>query len=146
MTVGSLFIPARANVQYEAGLVISLLYSPTEAIEHDGRARGLAQTSPDPITRWRRQLATPKGKRSRKKSPRQLTYFREVKGKIVDNVEIDPDVNAITILFQDKTALSFDLEPRLTVFPELSDWKTGNWRGIKRWQAIHSKISMMSWP
>jgi hypothetical protein len=38
-------------------------------------------------------------------------------------------VNAITILFQDKIALSFDLEPRRTVFPELSDWKTGNWRG-----------------
>jgi copper chaperone CopZ len=92
------------------------------------------------------KLAALKGKRSRTKSPRQLTYFREVKGKIVENVEIDPDLNAITILFQDKTALSFDLEPRLTVFPELSDWKTGNWRGIKRWRAIHSKISMVSWP
>jgi copper chaperone CopZ len=95
---------------------------------------------------WRRQLAAIKGKRSSKKSARQFTYFREVKGKIVENVEIDPDLNAITVLFQDKTALSFDLEPRLTVFPELSDWKTGNWRGIKRWRAIHSKISMVSWP
>jgi hypothetical protein len=95
---------------------------------------------------WRRQLAALKGKRSRKKSPRELTYFHEVKGKIVERVEIDPDLNAITILFQDKTALSFDLEPRLTVFPELSDWKTGDWRGIKRWRAIHSKISMVSWP
>jgi hypothetical protein len=91
-------------------------------------------------------LAALKGKRARKKSPRQLTYFREVKGKIVEHVEIDPDLNAITILFQDKTTLSFDLEPRLTVFPELSDWKTGNWRGIKRWRAMHSKISMVSWP
>jgi hypothetical protein len=25
-------------------------------------------------------------------------YFREVKGKIVERVEIDPDLNAITIL------------------------------------------------
>jgi hypothetical protein len=91
-------------------------------------------------------LAAPKAKRSRKKRSRNFMYFREVKGKIVERVEIDPDLNAITILFQDKTALSFDLEPRLTVFPELSDWKTGNWRGIKRWQAIHSKISMVSWP
>jgi hypothetical protein len=48
-------------------------------------------------------------------------------------------VQAITILFQNKTALSFDLDPVLTVFPELSDWKTGNWKGIKRWRAIHSK-------
>jgi hypothetical protein len=91
-------------------------------------------------------LAAPKANRSRKKRSRNFMYFREVKGKIVERVEIDPDLNAITILFQDKTALSFDLEPRLTVFPELADWKTGNWRGIKRWQAIHSKISMVSWP
>jgi hypothetical protein len=91
-------------------------------------------------------LAAPKDKHSRKKRSRHFTYFPQVKGKIVESVEIDADVNAITILFQDKTALSFDLDPRLTVFPELSDWKTGNWRGIKRWRAIHSKISMVSWP
>jgi hypothetical protein len=91
-------------------------------------------------------LAAPKTKHSGKKSSRHFVYFREVKGKIVERIEIDPDLNAITILFQDKTALSFDLEPRLTVFPELSDWKTGNWRGIKRWRAMHSKISMVSWP
>ena len=90
-------------------------------------------------------MAALKGKRSRNKSTRQLTYFREVKGKIVERVEIDPDLNAIIILFQDKTALSFNLEPRLTVFPELSDWKTGNWRGIKRWRAMHSKMSLVSW-
>jgi hypothetical protein len=71
------------------------------------------------------KLTAIKGKGSWKKSRRQVTYFREVKGKLVERVEIDPDLNAITILFQDKTALSFDLEPRLTVFPELSDWKTG---------------------
>jgi hypothetical protein len=98
-------------------------------------------------------LAAPKNKRSRKKDKRSrekrsrhFTYFPQVKGKTVESVEIDADLNAITILFQDKTALSFDLDPRLTVFPELSDWKTGNWRGIKRWQALHSKISMVSWP
>jgi len=91
-------------------------------------------------------LAALKGRQFRKKRARQFTYFPQVKGKIVESVEIDPDVNAITILFQDKTALSFELEPRLTVFPELSDRKTGNWRGIKRWRAVHSKSSMVSWP
>jgi hypothetical protein len=90
---------------------------------------------------WRRQLAALKGKGPHKKPTRQFTYFPQVKGKIVESVEIDADVNAITILFQDKTALSFKLEPGLTVFPELSDWKTGNWRGIKRWRARHSKSS-----
>lgn len=74
-------------------------------------------------------MAALKGTHSRKKRSRHFTYFPQVKGKIVESVEIDADLNAITILFQDKTALSFDLEPRLTVFPELSDWKTGNWLG-----------------
>jgi len=81
-------------------------------------------------------------------SPKRRTsslHFPEVKGKIVESVEIDAAVQAITILFQDKTALSFDLEPSLTVFPELSDFKTGNWRGVKRWPAVHSKLSIVSW-
>ena len=91
-------------------------------------------------------MAAVKGTKSRRKRSKQFIYLSEVKGKIVERVEIDPALSAITILFQDKTALSFDLEPRLTVFPELSDWKTGNWRGIKRWKAIHSKSSMLSWP
>jgi hypothetical protein len=116
-----------------------------EAIEHDRRRLVCSTNALTQSPAGGDKLAALKGKRSRKKSPRQLTYFREVKGKIVERVEIDPDLNAIIILFQDKTALSFALEPRLTVFPELSDWKTGNWRGIKRWRALHSKTSMLSW-
>jgi hypothetical protein len=86
-------------------------------------------------------LTAPKVRESRNKRTRQFTYFPQAKGKIVESVEIDADVNAITILFQDKTALSFKLEPGLTIFPDLSDWKTGNWRGIKRWRALRSKSS-----
>ena len=84
----------------------------------------------------------------RKRTPKQRSRFlrfSEVKGKIVEAVEVDPDLTAIVVLFQDKTALSFDLDPCLTVFPELSDWKTGNWRGIKRWRPLHTKLSMLSW-
>ena len=83
---------------------------------------------------------------SRKRRSREFLRFPEVKGKTVEQVEIDPDVNAITILFQDKTVLSFNLDPLLVVFSELSDWKTGNWRGIKRWRPLQSRTSMMSWP
>ncbi len=90
-------------------------------------------------------MAAPKGTHSRKRRSRRFLRFPQVKGKIVESVDVDPDVQAITILFQDKTALSFDLDPRLIVFPELSDWKTGNWRGIKRWRPLHSKLSMVSW-
>jgi hypothetical protein len=120
-----------------------LLSIAQRSYRHDRRATATALRKP--TFTGGDKLAALKGKRSRKKNTRQLTYFREVKGKIVERVEIDPDLNAIIILFQDKTALSFNLEPRLTVFPELSDWKTGNWRGIKRWRAMHSKISMLSW-
>lgn len=91
-------------------------------------------------------MANPKGTHSRKKHTRQLIHFPQVKGKVVESVEIDPDVETITIMFQDKTALSFDVEPRLVVFPELANFKTGNWQGIKRWRALHSKSSMVSWP
>jgi hypothetical protein len=118
--------------------------SPNEAIDTTGVQRQKRPTKTH--LHWRRPLAALKGTHSRKKRSRHFTYFPQVKGKIVESVEIDADLNAITILFQDKTALSFDLEPRLTVFPELSDWKNGDWRGIKRWRAIHSKTSMVSWP
>ena len=90
-------------------------------------------------------MATSKGTHPRKKRTRRFLQFPQVKGKTVESVEIGPDVDVITILFEDKTVLSFDLDPQLTVFSELSDWKTGNWRGIKRWRPLRSKPSMVSW-
>lgn len=89
-------------------------------------------------------MAGPKRTRSRKQGTKFLR-FPEVKGKTVESVEIDPDVQGITILFSDRTALSFDLDPMLVVFPELASLKTGNWRGIKRWPALRSKINMVEW-
>jgi hypothetical protein len=86
-------------------------------------------------------MAEPK----RTKTHRRVIRFPEVKGKVVEMVEIDPDVEAITIIFEDKTALSFDLGPTLAIFPELSDWKTGNSRRIKRWPPLHAKPAMVSW-
>jgi len=90
-------------------------------------------------------MAANKRTRSRKTHTSQFMRFREVKGKVVSSIDIDPAVEAITILFQDKTALSFELQSRLAVFPELSDWKTGDWQGIKRWKAVHSRLSKVSW-
>ena len=91
-------------------------------------------------------MAVHKRTRSRKRHTSKFLRFPEVKGKVVESVEVDPDLQAITILFQDKTALSFDLDPQLVAYPELSDWKTGNWRGIKRWRPLRSKLSMVKWP
>jgi hypothetical protein len=91
-------------------------------------------------------MAALKTTHSRRKRKKGFTYFPEVKGKTIESVEIDGDAQAISILFQDKTALSFDLDPSLSIYPELSDWKTENWKGIKRWPSIHSKVSMVKWP
>lgn len=102
--------------------------------------------NPNQSTLREATMAKPKGTHSRKKHTRQMIHYPQVKGKVVEDVEIDPDVETITILFEDKTALSFDIEPRLVVFPELANLKTGNWQSIKRWRALHSKPSMVSWP
>lgn len=84
-------------------------------------------------------------KRTTKHRSRMLR-FPEVRGKSLEAVEVDPDVTAITIHFEDKTALSFDLDPVLLLFPELGSLKTGNWRSRKRWPAMRSRPTMVRWP
>jgi hypothetical protein len=83
-------------------------------------------------------MAESKGTRSRK--GRKRPRFPEVKGKIVEGVELKPSENgySIGIMFRDRTFLSFDVEPQVTVFPELSDWKTENYKPLKRWPVIRS--------
>jgi hypothetical protein len=81
-------------------------------------------------------MAKSKGTHSRKK---RTNAFPEIKGKIVETVEVDSGENGyvIGIMFQDRTYLSFDVEPYITIFPELSDWKTKNYKPLKRWRTIH---------
>ena len=90
-------------------------------------------------------MADSKRTRSRKRQSRML-HFPEVKGKTLEAVEVDPDLTVISIMFEDKTVLSFDLDPMLVVFPELGNMKTGNWRSIKKWPAVQSKPTMLRWP
>jgi hypothetical protein len=44
----------------------------------------------------------------------------------------------LDVRFEDKTAMHFAIEPGFMVEPGYSDWKTGNWRPIKRWPLIRS--------
>jgi hypothetical protein len=60
---------------------------------------------------------------------KRLPAFPRVKGKIVERVETDPEAEAVVIAFQDHTVLSFDIDPHVLVYPELSDWKSGNLEG-----------------
>jgi hypothetical protein len=75
----------------------------------------------------------------------RLHQFPEVKGKTVEAVEVDDDATAIVILFQDNTALSFDLDPGFSVFPELRKRGKGDWRKIKRWPEIQSAPTFVKW-
>ena len=83
-------------------------------------------------------MADTKLTRSRKR--RKRGGFPEVKGKIVDSVELVPTENgySVGIMFRDRTFLSFDVEPYITVFPELSDWTTKNYKPLKRWPTVKS--------
>ena len=85
---------------------------------------------------------TKRGKTTiRRYSGRTFYRFEEVKGKIVDLVEVFTagENHAIDVRFQDKTSLHFVIDPGFTMETEYADWKTGNWRPIKRWPLIHSE-------
>jgi len=85
---------------------------------------------------------TKRGKtRVRRYSGRTFYRFEEVKGKPVDFVEVftAAEYHSIAVRFEDKTALHFVIDPGFIMEAELADWKTGNWRPIKRWPLIHSE-------
>jgi len=88
-------------------------------------------------------LADNKVTRSHKRPKRPL--FPQVKGKIVEDVEIKPTDSGygIGFMFPDRTYLNFDVEACFTIAPDLSDWKTKNYKPLKRWPAIHSKSSRL---
>jgi hypothetical protein len=86
-------------------------------------------------------MADRKGKSSRKKRTRRSTTFAQFKGKIIDRVEVNTtDCGcAIGIMFDDRTYLCFEVEiGGVTILPDLSDWKTGNYKPLKRWRHISS--------
>jgi hypothetical protein len=77
---------------------------------------------------------------AKKKSNRgsDRNQFAQFKGKIVHDIEarITDEGCAIGIMFEDRTYLSFDVDMGVTILPELSDFKTGEYRPLKRWRPI----------
>lgn len=84
-------------------------------------------------------MATSKRTASRKK--RKPDPFAVVRGKVVERVEVstNDDDMAIGILFKDRTYLGFDLDPYLRITPDFSDWKTHNYKPLKRWKPLRSE-------
>jgi hypothetical protein len=88
-------------------------------------------------------MATRKATRSRrrKKVPyRRVLNFPQIKGKVIADVELSlsSDYRAVDIRFEDKTSLTFDLQPCFRIAPVLADWKTGDYKLLKQWRPIHS--------
>ena len=75
-------------------------------------------------------------------SENRKTQFPEVKGKIVDTVEltVEPDFYGITIRFQDKTSLTFPIESCVLTFPVFEDWTKGEAQIIKEYGPVQSVV------
>jgi hypothetical protein len=86
-------------------------------------------------------MAENKGTHLREDSTRQ--DFPEVKGKIIESVEItvEPDRYAISVHCQDKTSLTFMIESCVFTFPVHEDWTSGEAKILKKYQPIRSEIS-----
>lgn len=78
-----------------------------------------------------------------KSTPPTRQDFPEAKDKIVEIVEltVEPDYYGITMRFQDKTSLSFLIEPCVFTFPIHSDWTSGDEKILKEYRPIRSRIS-----
>jgi hypothetical protein len=82
-----------------------------------------------------------KSKSTRSKKRRKRDPFAVVRGKVVERIEIStlPHDCALGILFKDRTYLGFDLDPFLRITPDFSDWKTHNYKPLKRWPPLRSE-------
>ena len=71
---------------------------------------------------------------------RKLFHFPQAKGKLVEDVEFSttPGYHNLSINFQDKTSLNFEVDTDFTLGADYSDWKTGNQRVIREWRPIRS--------
>ena len=92
-------------------------------------------------------MADSKGNGSPKErtSRRKVLTFPEVNGKTVEAVEVfsHNEYYAISIRFQDKTALQFPLETAVFAFPSLSDWKDGNEKILKEYKSVRSRVQRL---
>jgi hypothetical protein len=79
-------------------------------------------------------------KRIRNKPHTRVVKFPQAKGKIIAGMEVSmsPDFNIIEVIFEDKTSIGFEIVPCFQVVPELVNWKSGNYKPLKRWPIVHS--------
>jgi hypothetical protein len=68
------------------------------------------------------------------------TRFPEVKGKIVESIELiaEPGYYGIDVNFTDNTAMVFSIEPFVMAFPYLGEWTTGERKILKQYETVRS--------
>ena len=75
-------------------------------------------------------------------TPEQETRvnFEEAKGKIIESIKLNAEAGhySIDINFADNTALILGVEPFVSVFTRLGDFKTGELQVLKEWPPITS--------
>ncbi|MBZ5508536.1 MAG: hypothetical protein LAO78_24015 [Acidobacteriia bacterium] len=105
------------------------------------KRQGKSQTKRKTLPASLRPTITKRGKTTiRRYEGRSFHRFEEAKGKAIDYIEFftSDGYHNIDIAFDDKTAVHFVIEPSFTLDTEYADWKTGNWRLLKRWPLIPS--------
>jgi len=63
-----------------------------------------------------------------------------LRGEAFDLVVADIEDHSITLVFRDKTAPRFDIEPDFTVFAGYANWKTGDLKPIEAFMAGRIRI------
>ncbi len=68
------------------------------------------------------------------------TRFPEVKGKIVESIELiaESGYYGINVNFADNTAMVFSIEPFAVTLPYLGDWTTGERKILKQYEPVRS--------
>lgn len=71
---------------------------------------------------------------------RKFVHFPQVKGRVVENIELFTmaDFHSITIDFRDKTQFNLMLEPSLLIASNMADMSTGEQHILKRWPTVRS--------
>jgi hypothetical protein len=108
---------------------------------HKPRTKSRAKAKRTRLPASLRYTESKRGKTTIRRYPGRTFYrFEEVKGKLVDLVEIFTagGAHSIDVRFEDKTAIHFTIDPGFTLEAEYADWKTGDWHPIKRWPLIRS--------
>lgn len=113
------------------------------------RAQASTQTKPEKAApRLPRAIITRHGKTtirrySRRPDGRRFHRFEEFHGKLIDYIEFFTagGYHALDVRFQDNTSMHFVIEFGFLLQPEYCDWKTGEYRRLKKWPLIRGARS-----